>query len=109
MVTWKPRVQQKNETLLLVPVERLESKGKAHFVLLEATVRRDSSITFSDQYIKDTAVLSLSSFNPTAANFFDLESHNGACRYIGNFKDTHLLQAIQENTGKCLEKTPYRK
>jgi len=70
-------------------------RGRAHSVYEDAaTIRRRNSITYSDAYADDTAVLSLSSFNPTLANFFDAPSEYGACRYIGNISDK--LLALQE-------------
>lgn len=74
------------------------NKGRAHAVFQNAaTVNRYNGITYSDVYADDTAVLSLSSFNPSLANFFDLPSEYGACSYIGRFLDD--LIAFQEN--KC--------
>ncbi len=70
-------------------------KGRVHTVFRDAaTVTRYNSITFSDAYADDTGVLNLSSFNPGLANFFDLPSEHGACRYIGNKSDS--LAAVQE-------------
>jgi hypothetical protein len=73
------------------------SKGRPHlFFENSATVRRYNGITYSDAYAEDVANLSLSSFNPSLANFFSLDSANGACNYIGTFRDDYLL-AFQEN------------
>ena len=70
-------------------------RGRVHTVFRDAgTVTRYNSITFSDAYADDTGVLNLSSFNPGLANFFDLPSEYGACRYIGNKSDS--LAAVQE-------------
>ena len=72
-------------------------RGRAHVVFEDsATVRRQNGITYSDAYAEDVANLSLSSFNPSLANFFSLDSANGACNYIGTFRDDYLL-AFQEN------------
>lgn len=70
-------------------------KGRAHSVFKDAAqVKRYNGITYSDAYADDTSVLTLSSFNPSLANFFDLPSEYGACRYIGNMADR--LVAVQE-------------
>lgn len=71
-------------------------KGRAHSVFRDAAqVTRYNGITYSEAYADDTAVLNLSSFNPTLINFFDLPSEHGACKYIGNISDK--LIAVQEN------------
>ena len=73
------------------------NKGRPHlFFENSATVRRYNGITYSDAYAEDVANLSLSSFNPSLANFFSLDSANGACNYIDTFRDGYLL-AFQEN------------
>lgn len=72
-------------------------KGRPHVAFENAaTVRRYNGITYSDAYAEDVANLSLSSFNGSLANFFSLESTNGACNYIGTLNDQFLL-ALQEN------------
>ena len=72
-------------------------KGRPHVVFENsATVRRYNGITYSDAYAEDVSNLSLSSFNGSLANFFSLESANGACNYIGTLNDQFLV-AIQEN------------
>ena len=72
-------------------------KGRPHLVFENsATVRRYNGITYSDAYAEDVVNLSLSSFNPSLANFFSLDSANGACNYIDTFRDDYLL-AFQEN------------
>lgn len=70
-------------------------KGRAHSAFKDAAqVKRYNGITYSDAYADDTSVLTLSSFNPSLANFFDLPSEYGACRYIGNMADR--LVTVQE-------------
>ncbi len=70
-------------------------KGRAHSAFKDAAqVKRYNGITYSDAYADDTSVLTLSSFNPSLANFFDLPSEYGACRYIGNMADR--LVSVQE-------------
>lgn len=72
-------------------------RGRAHVVFENAAeVRRKNGITYSDAYAEDVANLSLSSFNPSLANFFSLDPSNGGCNYLGTFRDDYLL-AIQEN------------
>jgi len=73
-------------------------RGRAHSVFRDAAeVTRYNGITYSDIYADDTAVLKLSSFTPSSANFFDLPSENGRCSYIGSFLDD--LICFQET--KC--------
>ena len=71
-------------------------RGRAHVVFKDAaTIRRRNSIIYSDAYAEDSAVLSLSSFTSSLANFLDLPSENGRCSYIGNMSE--YLMAIQED------------
>lgn len=71
-------------------------RGRAHSVFNDAAeIVRYNSVTYSDAYADDTSVLSLSSFNPSLGNFFDLPSEYGACRYIDNISGS--LVALQEN------------
>ena len=73
------------------------SKGRPHVSFESAaTIRRYNGITYSDAYVEDIEKLPLSSFNPVLANFFSLDALNGACNYIGTFRDDYLL-AFQEN------------
>ena len=52
---------------------RAWDRGRAHSVFRDAAqVTRYNSITYSDPYADDTAVLKLSSFTPANINFFDL-------------------------------------
>ena len=72
------------------------SRGRAHTTFENAaTVNRYNSITYSDAYIDEVSKLSLSSFNLSLGNFFDLPSENGACRVISPLVDK--LAAVQEN------------
>lgn len=71
-------------------------RGRAHSVFRDAAeVTRYNSLTYSDPYADDTAVLKLSSFTPANINFFDLPTENGVCEYIEKLNDK--LLAIQEN------------
>jgi len=71
-------------------------KGRAHVVFENAAeIRRINGITYSDAYAEDVANLSLSSFNPSLANFDSLDGRYGAVEYIGNYNDD--LIALQEN------------
>jgi hypothetical protein len=71
-------------------------KGRPHIVFENAAeVRRLNGITYSDAYAEDVANLSLSSFNPSLANFDSLDGRYGAINYIGNYNDD--LVALQEN------------
>ena len=72
------------------------SKGRAHTVFRDsAAVKRFNSITYSEAYADDTAELTFNMFIPASANFFDLPTENGACRYIG--RSGEALVAVQEN------------
>lgn len=76
--------------------EKAWSQGRAHTTFERAaTINRYNGITYSQAYADDTNVLSLSSFVPSQANFFDLPSEGGACNFIGIQGDN--LMAIQEN------------
>ena len=71
-------------------------KGRPHIVFENAAeVRRLNGITYSEAYAEDVANLSLSSFNPSLANFDSLDGRYGAINYIGNYNDD--LVALQEN------------
>ena len=77
-------------------VEKAWGKGKAHTTFERAaTINRYNGITYSEPYADDSSVLSLSSFVPSQANFFDLPSEHGACNFLGPQGDN--LLAIQEN------------
>ena len=71
-------------------------KGRAYvFFDRAAEIRRLNGITYSDAYAEDVANLSLSSFNPSLANFDSLDGRYGAIEYIGNYNDD--VVALQEN------------
>ena len=74
------------------------SKGRPHVKFENAaTVRRFNGITYSDSYNEDVAILSLSSFNGSLANFYSLSAKYGAARYISDYGDTGSLISVQEN------------
>ncbi len=76
--------------------EKAWSQGRAHTTFERAaTINRYNGITYSQPYADDTNVMSLSSFVPSQANFFDLPSEGGACNFIGLQGDN--LMSIQEN------------
>ncbi len=76
-------------------------KGRAHTVFENAAeVTRSNSITYSRAYVDDSSLLPLSQFNLNEANFYDLPSENGPCRFIGKMSDK--LLAIQENKSSLL-------
>lgn len=71
-------------------------KGRAHVVFeRSAEVRRASSITYSDAYEEDVAKFSLSSFNPSLANFKNIDYKFGKAEFIGNYNED--LVCLQEN------------
>ena len=70
-------------------------QGRPHAIFENsAEIRRRNGITYSDAY-EDVAVLSLSSFNASLANFDSLEGRYGPVEYIGNYNDD--LVALQQN------------
>lgn len=74
------------------------SRGRPHVKLESAaTIRRFNGITYSDAYNEDVAILTLSSFNASLANFYSLSSKYGAARYISDYGDIGSLIAVQEN------------
>lgn len=74
------------------------SKGRAHVKFENAaTVRRLNGVTYSDAYAEDVDNLALSSFNPTLANFYSLDSKYGAVNYIYNYGSTGEMLSLQEN------------
>ena len=76
-------------------------RGRSHAVFQDAAeVNRYNGITYSEAYADDTATLTLSSFTPSLANFFDLPSENGACTYIAKLNDK--LIGIQENKASII-------
>ena len=77
------------------------SIGKPYAHIPEAkTVRRLSSITYSDAYVIDADRLNLSSFNLSLANWTDLDFNFGAIQSMVNRGDA--LTAIQENKASQL-------
>ena len=78
--------------------EKMWDRGRAHVKFENAkTFSRFNQITYSDAYSEDSRYLPLSSFNPTLANFYSLESKYGAARFIENYGMTGELLALQEN------------
>lgn len=82
--------------------EKMWNRGRPHVKYDNAaTFRRFNGVTYSDAYAEDVDRLSLSSFNPTLANFYSLDSQYGACNYISNYGSERqgydTLVAIQEN------------
>lgn len=73
------------------------SRGRAHSVFENsATVRRYNGLTFSDGYTSDVSKLSLSSFNPSLANFYDLDNRYGDLNYLGSDGESSMI-GLQEN------------
>jgi len=71
-------------------------RGRAHVVFeRSAEVRRRSSIAYSDAYEEDVAKFSLSSFNPSLANFKNIDSKFGKAEFIGNYNED--IVCLQEN------------
>jgi hypothetical protein len=72
------------------------SKGRPHAILEDAReVRRRSSITYSDPYVMDSSVLTLSSFNPSTANFMDYDVRHGKIDKL--IDQTDRLYIFQEH------------
>tara|TARA_R100001460_G_scaffold9382_1_gene22656 strand:- start:338 stop:4837 length:4500 start_codon:yes stop_codon:yes gene_type:complete len=75
---------------------RIWSQGRAHAPFKKAKeITRINGLTYSDAYAEDVSNLSLSSFNPSLANFSSLDLKFGAIDYIGNYNED--VVAIQEN------------
>ena len=75
---------------------RIWSQGRAHVPFKKAKeITRINGLTYSDAYAEDVSNLSLSSFNPSLANFSSLDLKFGAIDYIGNYNED--VVAIQEN------------
>jgi hypothetical protein len=65
------------------------SIGRPFTVLPDAkTVYRTGSVTYSDPFLIDVQTNGLSSFNPTLANFYDLNYIHGSVRYMHNRDDS---------------------
>jgi hypothetical protein len=65
------------------------SIGRPFTVLPDAkTVYRTGSVTYSDPFLIDVQTNGLSSFNPTLANFYDLNYIHGSVRYLHNRDDS---------------------
>jgi hypothetical protein len=65
------------------------SIGRPFTVLPDAkTVYRTGSVTYSDPFLIDVQTNGLSSFNPTLANFYDLNYVHGSVRYMHNRDDS---------------------
>jgi hypothetical protein len=72
------------------------SRGKPYAYIPESrTVRRKSSITYSDAYVLDSDRLNLSSFNASLANWTDLDIHHGGIDRLVSRGDA--LTVLQES------------
>jgi len=94
---WEDRVYYiENETPSEATSTKDWHKGKAHAPLETASEKRiRNGIIYGDAYSEDVAVLSLTSFNPSLANFGSVDAKYGALRYIGAYNDD--LAGVQEN------------
>ena len=73
------------------------SRGRSHVVFENsATVRRYNGMVFSDGYTSDVSRLALSSFNPSQANFFDLDNRYGDLNYLATDGESSMI-GLQEN------------
>ena len=64
------------------------SKGRTHVEVKNDGERfYRSSIVHSDEYQSDINILTLSSFNPAKANFFNFDKKYGSLYYIGDYND----------------------
>jgi hypothetical protein len=78
--------------------EPMWDRGRAHIKFEgAATYRRFAQITYSDAWSGESRYLSLSSFNATLGNFYDLDKRYGAARYISEYGNTGELLSLQEN------------
>ena len=72
------------------------SRGRAHVTFERAAERRvENGIIFGEAYAEDVERLSLTSFNPSLANFDSVEVSFGPLRYLGNYNDD--LVGLQQN------------
>ena len=72
------------------------SRGRAHVAFERAAERRvENGIIYGDAYEEDVENLSLTSFNPSLANFSSLNGSFGPLNFLGNYNDD--LCAIQKN------------
>ena len=68
------------------------SIGRPFTVIPDAkTVYRTGSVTYSDPFLIDVQTNGLSSFNPTLANFYDLNYIHGSVRYMHNRDDSVIF------------------
>jgi hypothetical protein len=68
------------------------SIGRPFTVLPDAkTIYRTGSVTYSDPFLIDVQTNGLSSFNPTLANFYDLNYIHGSVRYMHNRDDSVIF------------------
>jgi hypothetical protein len=68
------------------------SIGRPFAVLPDAkTVYRTGSVTYSEPFIIDVTRLGLSSFNPSLAQFYDLNYIHGSIRYMVNRDDSVIF------------------
>ena len=68
------------------------SIGRPFAVIPDAkTVYRTGSVTYSDPFLIDIQTNGLSSFNPTLANFYDLNYVHGSVRYMHNRDDSVIF------------------
>ena len=75
---------------------RIWSQGRAHVPFKKSKeIIRINGLIYSDAYAEDVSNLSLSSFNPSLANFSSLDLKFGAIDYIGNYNED--IVALQEN------------
>jgi hypothetical protein len=68
------------------------SIGRPFTVIPDAkTAYRTGSVTYSDPFLIDVQTNGLSSFNPTLANFYDLNYIHGSVRYMHNRDDSVIF------------------
>lgn len=73
------------------------NRGRPHAVFPGAfTKREENGLTYSEAWEQSTSNLLFSSFNPTLANFDNLERGFGPIRYLGSL-DSSNMYCLQEN------------
>lgn len=79
--------------------DKMWHRGRPHIKFENAkTFHRFNQVTFSDPNVEDSKYLSLSSFNPSLANYYSFEATYGAARYISSFGDElNSLLCVQHN------------
>ena len=73
------------------------SRGRPHAVFAGArTTHEENGLSYSEAWEQSTSNLLFSSFNPTLANFDNVERSFGSIQYLGSL-DSNTMYCLQEN------------